>query len=66
MTPIASYGTLGALLGTHRFACFLEDHRKDPELLDDIEKVQEPLTVFENQPDLLKDAERFREALSAG
>ena len=30
---------------------------------DDIEKAQEAMTVFENRPDLLEDAERFREAL---
>jgi len=32
----------------------------------DIERAQEALTVFENRPDLLEDAERFREALSDG
>ena len=39
---------------------------EDPELLDDIECAQEALTVFENWPDLLGDAERFREALING
>ena len=37
--------------------------KEDPELLDDIEKAQKAMTVFENRPDLLQDAERFREAL---
>jgi hypothetical protein len=39
---------------------------EDPELLDDIECAQEALTVFENWPYLLGDAERFREALIDG
>jgi hypothetical protein len=37
--------------------------KEDPELLDDIDKAQEAMTVFETRPGLLEDAERFRKAL---
>jgi hypothetical protein len=37
--------------------------REDPELLDDIERAQDAMTVFEKRPDLFEDAKRFREAL---
>ena len=37
--------------------------KEDPEVLDDIEKAQEAMTIFENRPDLLQDAKQFREAL---
>jgi hypothetical protein len=37
--------------------------KEDSELLDDIEKAQEAMTIFENRPDLLQDAKQFREAL---
>jgi integrase len=38
--------------------------REDPALLDDIERAQDAMTVFENRPDLFEDAKQFREALS--
>jgi integrase len=37
--------------------------REDPELLDDIERVQDVMTVFDGRPDLHGDAEAFRDAL---
>ena len=37
--------------------------KEDPEVLDDIEKAQDAMTIFENRPDLLQDAKQFREAL---
>ncbi|WP_248895372.1 tyrosine-type recombinase/integrase [Haloplanus halobius] len=37
--------------------------REDPELLNDIERAQDAMTVFEERPDLFEDAKRFREAL---
>jgi integrase len=38
--------------------------REDPELLDDIERAQDAMTVFEQRPELFEDAKQFREALS--
>ena len=38
--------------------------REDPDLLDDIERAQDAMTIFENRPDLFEDAKQFREALS--
>ena len=38
--------------------------REDPALLDDIERAQDAMTIFENRPDLFEDAQQFREAMS--
>lgn len=40
--------------------------KEDAELLDDIERAQDAVTVFENRPCLLEDAKRFRDALRDG
>ena len=38
--------------------------RDDPALLDDIERAQNAMTIFEKRPDLFEDAKQFREALT--
>ena len=38
--------------------------KEDPDLLDDIERAQDAMTVFERRPDLFEDAKQFREAVS--
>lgn len=38
--------------------------KEDPALLEDIERAQDAMTVFENRPELFEDAKQFRDALN--